>query len=200
MKLKTISTFMVIALLILATGVVTAAPLGWMDIGPDDSADTTYTLMVGESFTADVFVSDLPEVYTMGFKITFDPAQLALTSAQVYDDPQQGWPFKPTVSTGLGSADLMGGSPLGVAHSGEVKLATLTFECLGQGISLLDLGPTDILGAGFYTGSGVKIDDTIVWQDVEVRQQVVPLPPALLLFGSGLLGLMGIGRKRLSFK
>ncbi len=199
MKLKTISTFMVIALLILATGVVTAAPLGWMDIGPDGSSDTTYTLMVGESFTADVFVSNLqPPVYTMGFKITFDPAQLALTSAQVYDDPQQGWPYEPTVSTGFGSADLMGGSALGVAHSGKVKLATLTFECLGEGISLLDLGPTDILGAGFYTGSG-KIN--VNWQDdVEVRQQVVPLPPALLLFGSGLLGLMGIGRKRLSFK
>ncbi len=180
---------------IVGMATVNAAPMVWMDIGQDNTQDTMYSLMAGDTFVADVIISDLPEVYSMAFSITFDPNQISLMEAQVND---VDWPFKPTVIQDQNSAQLAGGATLGTPNSGTVRLGTLTFQCLAPGISMLDLGPTTETGLGFYTGAGAKIDDTIVWQGVEVQQSVVPIPPSALLFGFGLLGLVGYGRKKIS--
>jgi hypothetical protein len=55
-------------------------------------------------------------------------------------------------------------------------------------------GPTD--GVTSVLGQTVVGNDVLLEADGNLKLQAVPVPPAVWLFGSGLLGLVGIARRR----
>jgi hypothetical protein len=81
----------------------------------------------------------------------------------------------------------------GLAAGGPILVGSLSFNGLGPGVSPLTMTDNDTpAGAWFATdGSGPLVVDYGSGQ-----VSVVPLPAAVWLFGTGLLGLIGIARRR----
>ena len=71
---------------------------------------------------------------------------------------------------------------------------TFTLHCIGEGWT--DLMPRGTLDApfNFALADYSYLDSSISFEGLRIHQ-VVPIPGAILLFGSGLLGLFGIRRK-----
>ena len=71
---------------------------------------------------------------------------------------------------------------------------TFALHCIGEGWT--DLMPRGTLPAlvNFALADFSYLDEEISFEGLRIHQ-VVPIPGAILLFGSGLLGLFGIRRK-----
>ena len=95
--------------------------------------------------------------------------------------------------------------------SGQAYDAFATFSVSGPGATLKFTGPagfsvdfsgigitySDVLEPGWYTLSGYVIDspNSLFLIDLDVSPTVVPIPGAIWLLGSGLIGIIGIRRK-----
>ena len=76
----------------------------------------------------------------------------------------------------------------------EIVLGTITFECVGAGDSLLyayERKEVTDLVTGSITGANIDWENSVA----TISQQVVPIPGAVILLGSGLLGIFGIRRR-----
>ena len=73
-----------------------------------------------------------------------------------------------------------------------IDLFTLTFECMGSGDS--EIHALNRPNAPFIAGN--IVDEDIDWLNSVDTVSQVPIPASVLLFGSGLLGLLGIQRRR----
>ena len=51
-------------------------------------------------------------------------------------------------------------------------------------------------GANSVNGKTIGADDLLLAADANLALQAIPVPPAVWLFGSGLLGLVGVARRR----
>ncbi len=191
MKKKSMLYILAILLVLFGTSTVNAAITVGIDIGPDGNLDTLYTLDTGDAFTADIVGYDLKDVMAMGFKLQYDPSQLNLQQADVAAE----WSFKPETDEGVGQIEFNAGAPLGGDPiSGNVALATVTFQCLNPGTSIIKLGHADNQGGGFFPEP-----DEINWMDLQIIQKnpnPVPIPGAVWLLGAGLIGLAGFARKK----
>jgi hypothetical protein len=141
---------------------------------------------VGETFTVDL-LADMPTdtVLGWGLDVSFDPSVLSLV-----EPPAIGplWTPAPFTMDGDGLAGLA--FPLPITGN-NILLATLKFEALDPGLSDLLAGATlGDLTEGFplATGGFAQVNYTAG------SVNAVPVPGALLLFGSGLAGLLEIGR------
>ena len=79
---------------------------------------------------------------------------------------------------------------------GDIEIAKITFKSLQLGsttISLLDTHPN--LDVDFTAFKSDSFDGDVIFLGGDVS--CVPIPGAVFLLGSGLLGLIGIGRKRM---
>ena len=164
----------------------------WFDFNGDMGADTEFSLMTGENFGVDIYVSALTPVYTMGFDFTYDPTQVGVISKAANGAI---WPFHPeAVDTAAGVISFMGGSPLGSSVEGDnVLLGSLEFKCLLAGVSFFETGKTVVTGSGFFGNAG-DLAETMEWGTARINQ--VPIPGAFILLGSGLLGLVAVRRRR----
>lgn len=151
------------------------------------------TVSTGQTVDIDV-ISDNPtgagDLILFGFDI--DPDGLA--GGLSLDSIQLGSLFDPIAS----SADVAGAIGLstspGSTEGQSVTLATLSFTATGT-------GPQSLFVSGFLSDGldfGLYFEDTFFDQDVIALTNItiapVPVPPALWLFGSGLLGLAGLFR------
>jgi hypothetical protein len=138
-----------------------------------------------------------------GFELTWDTSVLSLTStvpeivaslsANGFDGPALlgGVSIDPA-----GILQVAAGKFFELPVSGTFDIATLTFEALQPGVTTTALGIFALqdvwLGADGITPLANQPD----YVGAEVTVNAVPVPSAVWLFGSGLLGMVGVARRR----
>jgi len=158
--------------------------------------DVVPSIAVGETFNVDVIVNDVfvgkdgfEEALAFGFDVTISDSSIVsligVSVASPFDDDSAFFP----------NTDVAGSVFPGIANDGlndSLLLATLTFQALLPGnlslgivSDLLDLNE----GLIYFLDAPVDITAT-------TSLTVVPLPAPVWLFGSGLLGLVGIARRK----
>ena len=81
------------------------------------------------------------------------------------------------------------------AGAGTVTFATLDFTAVGTGLASISL-ITDADQGWVEPVDGATIFPDLTGTSVQIGAAVVPVPAAVWLFGSGLLGLVGVARRR----
>ena len=173
-----------------------AAPAWAMTISLEP---TTQTVAVGDSFDVNLVVSDVggEGVGAFWIDVTYDTSILSITDSDVT--------FGTSLGTGLdvdaiadttsfpGIVDLfevsfLDSTTLLGLQSASFTLATLTFTADGLGTSDLSSDVINVGDAFGYTVYGV--------QTADAKVTATPVPGAIYLLGTGLIGLVGFGRRR----
>jgi len=84
---------------------------------------------------------------------------------------------------------------------GDLLLASVNFTALDSGVSTISIDPSSFLmfTAAGELDAGVEYDIAdIIFSSAEVR--VVPLPAAVWLFATGLIGMFGFSRRKTFLK
>ncbi|MFC1507363.1 cohesin domain-containing protein [Thermoproteota archaeon] len=97
---------------------------------------------VSTEFTVDIWIRDLHvDMSSFSFIVNWDPALMEYVSHETYVQGN-GWNL---------DGDVVGASTYGIDASGpafgeDARWITITFHCLGEGSSWVDIGPSDIGG------------------------------------------------------
>lgn len=163
-----------------------AVPIVSIDLDPDTAGiQSVRSVIPPTSFSVDVVISGVDVLETLNafeLDVAFDPAILDPTSVV-----SGGFLLAPvfTVQMVLGALEVEFAEvtllPFGASGSGV--LATIGFDVIGVGTSVLDLNDV-ILSAPF----GVEITP-VTLNDGELN--AIPEPATILLFGTGLAALVG---------
>jgi hypothetical protein len=153
-----------------------------------DFNPNTSDVRVGDSFSVDI-VGDFTELAGGVIDLGFDSAILRVDSVDIdpliWDfDPDGGGPAVGNVWPNI-AFDVFNNDPL----TGTFTIATINLTALAEGSSSLV-----ILGASEFFSETELLDPTLIDGTVNV----VPVPAAVWLFGSGLLGLVGVARRKTS--
>ena len=126
-----------------------------------------------------------------GFTFRWDPAVLTYTGTAVANPPWDTVSVSDANSaTGVVDFVFLGQS---VGFSiGEFPIATISFDVIGTDGDMTDLTFADAFGG--WAGGGINFPVTYV--DGQVTVSPVPVPAAAWLMLSGLLGLVGVARRR----
>ena len=120
--------------------------------------------------------------------IVFDPSVISFLSF----DFEPGFASSPySRLPDLGVGELTGLAFGSMAGLDSALIGTLTFDSIGNGISSLSMTES-FVGGGFYSFDSFAQEP--VFNSAEVT--VVPVPAAVWLFGSGLLGLIGVSTRK----
>ena len=150
----------------------------------------------GASFSLTVSGADFPETIGGGFSLSWDANILALTSADVDLLGQlttAGWDTS-SVSSAAGQLDVLNAS-FATTFTGAFDILTLDFLALQQGVTTADLALNPIQGSDWVAGDFFTAIP-VTYEGATVTVGAVPVPAAVWLFGSGLIGLVGIARRR----
>ena len=172
------------ALLFGSSGMVLASTVGF---NPDPK-----DVMVGDTFTVDIVGSDFTELSGGVIDLGFDSALLTIDSVAVntavFDFlPDSGGPAVGDTWSGIGF-DTFANDPA----SGTVTIATITLTSRTPG----GTAHLSILGSSEFFSTTAQLFPTLGIGTVNISN--VPVPAAVWLFGSGLLGLIGVARRKAS--
>ena len=198
--IKQMTTSMVLLTLGLFTAPVGALTV-FVDLDGDMLYDSQGTFIPGDIFTASIY-ADVDNTHGglvgFGVSMTFDEPPISVNAvptqlSNVVIDPQ--WNFLPTKSVGVGVLTAAGSSFVSFVGS-SVHLFDATFVAMANGISVLTM-TDEIPNFGDFAGlDGFDYDASGELNFLSTEIKVVPVPPALVLFGSGLLGIISIARRR----
>ena len=159
---------------------------------------------VGDSFDVTIF-GDFPDGLVAGGGLfNFDPALVSVNSI-VLDlagaDPAFSCPGGGNCSSGAGFESIHWGSfsqVIGIG-AGVVQMATVSLTALtGTGGGTANFGMVDDPAAGGWFDVAFFGDATPVFNGAStvINPSAIPVPAAVWLFGSGLLGLVGVARRK----
>ena len=203
MKLNKLTTTAAAAVFMSAVSSANASSL-WLET-------TTPAVSVGDTIEVSVHM-DFSDDPTLGggFDIIFDPSLVSYNANTYITDPALGSdPFftrddNPAAAAANRvevEADRLAGAAFGdfAGLSGPALVGPLTFIAIAAGDAVFDLGPSSSSSVGgFFSAGGEPQDPSFSGVDVSIDGGVgvVPVPAAAWLFGSGLLGLIGMARRR----
>jgi hypothetical protein len=149
---------------------------------------TEQTIRIGETASVDIILSDYgdadPELTEAQFELAFDNSILSFVQGSIWyaADPPDFYQQSP---------GFVYGEILGITQTpqptDDFVIATLIFTGTAVGESQLDLNQSL---STFIDGTPIQID---AWSNGSIT--VVPVPPAVLMLGSGLIGMLGIRRR-----
>jgi hypothetical protein len=159
------------------------------------------TVELNDIFTVDITGEDFPTIHVGGSEGTqgggvnlfYDSSIVSLLSVSIDTDV---WSYAAgtstgTIDNGLGEvSDILVTDFPGV-DTGSFVVATLEFQAVGSGTTALTLTESTINPWG---AAGSLVNPSFVNGSIIV--QAVPVPSAVWLFGSGLLGLVGMARRK----
>ncbi len=186
--------------LFLLTGLnVHAAPVVYLDFNNDGLQDTTTNVNTGDSLTASLYISGIDSSFggllSWGIQTLFDNTLLSANNYQI--EPQwflEGINNK--IDNTTGTVDLLASAFTG--STGTLKLADIIFDTSIDGLAFINLGninPELPNFVGFAGVDGHNYDPEITFINATVNIAAVPVPGALLLFISGLVGLIGFNKR-----
>jgi len=155
--------------------------------------EPTGTVTLGSTFMLEIIGTGFTGTEGGGATFTFDETLLQVNSVSIDTGV---WDF----ATIPGAIDNANGDVAGIAVAAYVDpgasftVATVEFAAIGIGSTSLVLSENPV---NLWASGGSEIYPTLINGDVIVVA-AVPVPPALYLFGSGLLGLVGLGRRKLA--
>ena len=194
--LSILALFVAMAFLTSAAVAQLVIPTLHMDIDGYPVGTDEITVNVCEYFTFHLWMSDVPDPGLMNWyhDIVLDPL---VEVAEVHiKSPFDG------MHKVVGDELEMSGYVMTGGVAGEVvPLANITFHCIGVGETDLTQAWHFDIAENFVLANWTAIDtdmlypNTVAFDPVTIHINQVPIPTALLLLGSGLLGLVGLRRK-----
>ncbi|VAW58236.1 hypothetical protein MNBD_GAMMA11-1246 [hydrothermal vent metagenome] len=177
-----------------------AIPVVYFDFDGDGLQDTSVTAVSGSTLTASLYVANVDDLegglLGWGSEINFNNT---LLSANSYSIDNQWFLQGNNNINNAGSSVELFASRLGAGLTGTLKLADISFDTLGAGSSLLTMNELFADNAAFIGFGGANTpsynyDAEIIFSSANTTVNItaVPLPPAIVLFLSGLFGLVGI--------
>ncbi|MBW1677074.1 MAG: PEP-CTERM sorting domain-containing protein [Deltaproteobacteria bacterium] len=183
----------VIAIAALAFFIATTSHAALVGLDPESQ-----TVTVGNPVNVDVFISGLgdstaPSLGTFDLIIRFDENILSFSDAAFGNQLDIGGLGSLTeVTPATGAVEIFqlsydSAEDLDTYQAGSFSLAILTFDTLSVGVSPLSI---EVISLGNAYGEPLAADLG------SGCVSVVPVPGAVWLLGSGLLGLMGVRRRK----
>lgn len=170
----------------LLCGQASAATIGWGTAPATIQVSDIFSLNIaGSGFTSNVDGG--------GVNISYDSSILNVLSVSI---DEVVWDFGVT-GISEGTIDNVAGTVNGIMVntfadvSGSFDVATIQFQAIGSGTSVLALTE---FALNPWASGGAMINP--IMEDSSLTVSAIPIPPALWLFGSGLLGLVGMARKK----
>lgn len=179
-----------------------AAPIVYFDFNGDGLQDTTTSAVLGNTVTAALYVSNVDSMngglVSWGVEINFSQSLLFANSYST----ASSWPLmgvNNNIDNSTGTVELLANSF--TAQTGTIKLADIIFDTQNTGlasITLDEIYPGLTSFSGFTAADGHDYDPDIDFglATATINITNIPLPGALILFISGLAGLMGFRKTR----
>jgi hypothetical protein len=159
---------------------------------PIISIDGPGTVTVGQSFTVDIEIADVTDLYAFQFTVTFD--SLLMTATDVVEGSMlsavDSTIFLPgVIDNSLGSITFVAATLTGATGaSGAGTLFSVQFTATGVGDALVGTLIDVNNGDGLLDSTLASIDGSLVAQRaVTIRSRGVPEPSLALLLGLGVL-------------
>lgn len=154
---------------------------------------------IGGTFQLTVEGVGFPATVGGGFILDWDSSALTLNTSEasvLSGLNANGWDISSADTSNPGQLVVLA-STFGAGQAGAFDLVTLDFVANLPGLTIAGLGLNPIEGpTGNWTDPLFNQNIVVDYTGATVTVNTVPVPAAVWLFGSGLLGMIGIARRR----